>query len=226
MTREADHSVNFTAGHGYDLANNRPGQAARLQAGEELVRMRERSRILAAMLRFFDAKTDERAWRVGTKGEEAVGDRLNALVKRNWRVLHSVPIGKNGADIDHLLIGPGGVWTLNTKSHPDKKVWVGARQIRVGGQPVPYLRNSEFEATRVRRILAGRLGWEPFVKPALVILTGTLLPQVKIKQMPEKVLVLDRLDVPRVFLNIPTRLSEAQVDEVYAVARRSTTWVS
>jgi hypothetical protein len=33
-----------------------------------------------------------------------------------WRVLHSVPVGSRDSDIDHVVIGPGGVYTINAKT--------------------------------------------------------------------------------------------------------------
>ncbi|MDP9431276.1 MAG: NERD domain-containing protein [Actinomycetota bacterium] len=50
-------------------------------------------------------KTDERAWRIGADGEKAVAARLAELGDR-WRVLHAVPVGERGSDIDHVVIGP------------------------------------------------------------------------------------------------------------------------
>jgi hypothetical protein len=135
-----------------------------------------------------------------------------------------VPVGSRGSDIDHLLIGPGGVWTLNTKNHPGKKIWVLKQKVLVDGYAQPYIRNSEFEADRVRKILCKRLGWEPFVKSALVFLTGTLVPDVTIKSPPEKVVILHRMDVPMVFRRSTGRLDEDQVAGVFEVARHSSTW--
>ncbi len=207
-----------------DLSTNRPGQAAREQADTHLAEMKDRSKFWTGVARVLDVKNDERAWRVGAKGEETVGARLDKLNGYGWHVLHAVPIGNKDSDIDHLLIGPGGVWTLNTKNHPGKKVWVSPKQVRVDGHVVPYLRNSEFEADRVRRILTEQLGWEPFVKAALVFLTGTLVPDVTIKEMPENVLILDRMDIPRIFKRSTQRLTPDGIAEIYEVARRSTTW--
>ena len=207
-----------------DLSTNRPGQAAREQADTHLAEMKDRSKFWTGVARVLDVKNDERAWRVGAKGEETVGARLDKLSEHGWHVLHAVPIGNKDSDIDHLLIGPGGVWTLNTKNHPGKKVWVSPRQVRVDGHVVPYLRNSEFEADRVRRILTEQLGWEPFVKGALVFLTGTIVPDVTIKEMPESVLILDRMDIPRIFKRSSQRLTPDGIAEIYEVARRSTTW--
>jgi hypothetical protein len=207
-----------------DLNANRPGQAAREQADAHLAEMKGRSRIMTALVRALDVNSDERSWRVGAKGEESIGSRLDKLTEHGWHVLHAVPIGSKGSDIDHLLIGPGGVWTLNTKNHPEKKIWVSPRQVRVDGHVVPYLRNSEFEATRVRRILTEHLGWEPFVKAGLVFLTGSIVPDVTIKQMPDDVLILDRLDIPRAFKKSPQRLTPDGIEEIYEIARRSTSW--
>lgn len=207
-----------------DLASNRPGQAARQRAQAELESMREQSRFFTGVARILNVKTDERAWRVGANGEETIGGKLEKLTKHGWHVLHAVPVGSRGSDIDHLLIGPGGVWTLNTKNHPGKKVWVSKQKVLVGGYAQPYIRNAEFEADRVRKILRVRLGWEPFVKSALVFLTGTLVPEVTIKSPPEKVVILDRMDVPMVFRRSKGRLDAEQVAAVFEVARRSSTW--
>jgi hypothetical protein len=162
-----------------------PGQAARAQAEAELAAMRERSRVGTFLARTFDMKTDERAWRVGAGGEETIGTRLEKLRKHGWHVLHAVPVGDRGSDIDHVVIGPGGVWTLNTKTHPGRRVWVGKQQVRVDGHKTDYLPNSRHEAERASRLLTGACGFPVFVKAALVFLTGTLIPDVTIKQSPE-----------------------------------------
>lgn len=208
----------------YDLAANVPGQAARARAEEELVAMKARSRVGTWLARAVDAKTDERAWRVGADGEEAIGSRLDKLTKHGWYVLHAVPVGNRGSDIDHVVIGPGGVFTVNTKKHPGKKVWVGGGTVMVNGQRVPYIRNSEFEADRAEKLLSRAVGFPVLVKPVLIFTTGTLIPDVTIKKKPDRVIILDRMDVPGAFKRADGRLDGEQVDTVYAAARRSTTW--
>ena len=208
-----------------DLALNVPGQAARAQADSELAAMRERSRVGTFLARALDMKTDERAWRVGAGGEETVGARLDKLTKHGWHVLHAVPVGDRATDIDHVLIGPGGVWTINTKTHPGKSVWVGRHTVRVDGHKQPYLRNSRFEADRAQRLLTAACGFPVFVRAALVFLTGTLIPDVTIKQAPDDVAILDRMDIPGVFRRAKRRLADDEVTAVFEQARRSTTWV-
>jgi len=207
-----------------DLARNRPGQGVRTQADAALAAMKDRSRLGTFLTRAFDVKTDERAWRVGADGEESIGARLDRLTKHGWYVLHSVPVGTRGSDIDHVLIGPGGVYTLNTKNHPGGVVWVGQHAIKVNGTTVPYLRNSRFEAGRAEKLLTAIVGWPVIVRPVLVFLTGTLVPNVTIKQQPDGVLILDRTDIPGAFKRAASRLTADQLDQVFEKARRSTTW--
>ncbi len=209
----------------FDLSLNRPGQAARARAEEELAAMREKSRVGTWLARTLDVKTDERAWRVGADGEETIGAKLEKLTKDGWFVLHSVPVGKRGSDIDHVVIGPGGVFTVNTKKHPGKKVWVSKSSVLVNGQRTDYLRNSRFEGERASKLLSGAAGFPVFVRPVLIFTTGTLIPDVTVKSRPDGVAVLDRMDVPRVFKRSNVLLTADQVEQVYAIARRSTTWV-
>jgi hypothetical protein len=207
-----------------DLAPNAPGQAARAQAEAELEAMRERSRVGTLIARAFDMKTDERNWRVGADGEETVGARLEKLRKHGWHVLHAVPVGDRGSDIDHVLIGPAGVWTVNTKNHRGKSVWVSQHQVRVDGHKQPYLRNSRFEAERATRLLTAACGFPVFAKAVLVFLTGTLIPDVTIKSAPDDVAILDRTDIPGAFRKAKRRLSDDHVAIIFEHARRSTTW--
>lgn len=209
----------------HDLATHRPGQLVREQAAAEWEAAKQARPIMSRLARALNVHTDERAWRVGAEGEEAVGARLEKLRDHGWHVLHSVPVGTNDSDIDHVLIGPGGVFTLNTKNHPGGKIWVAKYQMRVNGQVVPYLRNASHEASRASKLLTRAAGFPVSVRSCVVVLTGTIVPDVTIRQMPDDVMVLDRMDVPRWFKKRPAALTSEQVDAIYDVARRSGTWV-
>ncbi len=52
----------------------------------------------------------------GAVGEEQVGGLLEVLAEEGWRVIHDVTLGHG--NVDHILIGPAGVFTVETKSHP------------------------------------------------------------------------------------------------------------
>ena len=52
----------------------------------------------------------------GATGEEQVGSLLDGLGGKGWHAIHDASLG-NG-NVDHILIGPAGVFTVETKSHP------------------------------------------------------------------------------------------------------------
>jgi hypothetical protein len=86
-------------------------------------------------------------WYLGVLGERRVAMRL-AEFDSSWTVLHSVPVGSRMTDIDHVLIGPPGVFTLNTKFSPGKEVWVAGKGMFVGGFKQGYVHNSLREAAQ------------------------------------------------------------------------------
>jgi Nuclease-related domain len=52
----------------------------------------------------------------GATGEEHVGGLLDGLGGKGWHAIHDASLG-NG-NVDHILIGPAGVFTVETKSNP------------------------------------------------------------------------------------------------------------
>lgn len=52
----------------------------------------------------------------GAMAEEQVGALLDGLPQEKWRVAHDVSLGRG--NVDHIIIGPPGVFTIETKSHP------------------------------------------------------------------------------------------------------------
>ena len=126
-----------------DLARTRPGSAAQARARD----LRREHPLLAAA-EVLGLRTEARAFAAGARGERAVGRRLNRWgARRGWHVLHAVPVGQRGTDIDHVVIGPFGVVTVNTKA-TTTSVWVGEHAILIGATKVDYLRKSRAEARR------------------------------------------------------------------------------
>lgn len=200
-----------------DLAHNLPGAAARAQAQA----LRDAAPVRTFLARVVGAKTDERAWRIGADGEEAVAHRLAKLGPR-WRVLHAVPVGRRGSDIDHVLIGPGGVFTLNAKHHPETNVWVYYDAFVVNGRKLPYVRNSRHEAQRASRLLSASLG-APVPVTGVVVVVGAH-KGFTIKAQPNDVRVVARKRMVAWLHEIPEVLSDDQIEQIYERARRSTTW--
>lgn len=202
-----------------DLASRRAGAMAREQA----VALKQAAPVRTFLARALGVHTDERAWRIGADGEEKVA-QLAKLASRDprWHFLHAVPVGENGADIDHVVIGPAGVFTLNAKHHPGAKIWVGGNTLMVNGQRQPYLRNSAHEARRASRLLTTACGYN-------VTVTGVVVPvgadDVVIKTPPTDVHVVDRRALATWLRERPAVLTRYTIDAVFAAGRRSTTWV-
>ena len=202
-----------------DLAGNRAGAEAREQA----LARQARAPIRTLLARALDVRTDERAWRIGAAGEEKVASQLARAARKDprWRFLHAIPVGNRGSDIDHLIIGPGGVFTVNAKHRPGAKIWVGGDTFMVNGTRQPYIRNSRHEAARASKLLTAATGFPVRVEGLVVTVNAD---DVTIKSVPADVHVVPSMQVARWLLRHGDILSAGMLDDIFGVARRSTTW--
>lgn len=175
---------------------------------------------------------DEEAegWYRGVIGERRIAALLEQLGSREprspWTVLHSVPVGRNDSDIDHVVIGPPGVFTINTKFSPGRSVWVAGRNLNVERVPKPYILNALAEARRASHYLTSASGLTVpvtglvvFVDPSKVIIKepaggGEGDPRVRVLRDTE---LLDELFQRREF-------SDEQVARIVDAAARPETW--
>ncbi|MER5868677.1 nuclease-related domain-containing protein [Streptomyces sp. NPDC002044] len=122
-----------------DLAPNRPGEnlMGELDHGTAGTRARHRlRRDLAARQRS--------------------GDAFDALEARGWRILHCVPLPGLGL-IDHLLIGPAGIFCVRTVPARGRRAAVGDLLIAVGrADPRPDPRWARLAAVRAELTLSSR----------------------------------------------------------------------
>jgi hypothetical protein len=88
----------------------------------------------------------------GASGEEHVGTQLQALVDSGWCVIHEAGFGHG--DVDHLLIGPAGLFALETKSHP-------------GPIKVRSIHGATIQQVRAEQRVVERITGEP-VEPMLI----------------------------------------------------------
>jgi hypothetical protein len=199
-----------------DLASNSAGAAARAKRDE----VNAEAPVLNFVARVLGVKTDERNWRVGAKGEEKVAKELQKLGP-HWRVLHAVEVGNRGTDIDHIVIGPAGIFTLNTKRHPGGKAWVAERAVQVNRQRTDYLRNSRHEGARASRLLTTALGTPIEARPVIVFVD---LHEFDVKQQPSDVYVTTRKRLVDWLESLPIVWDSATIEAVFNTARLSTTW--
>ena len=195
-----------------DLATQRPGHALLFKLAE----------LHAAATAYGPgALSDEFVrYAVGFVGEERVGAEL-ARLGADWHVLHSVPVGTASTDIDHVVIGPGGVFTLNTKHHAGGRVDTrGGERVFVGGAWVPYARKSVAEAKRATELLRAASPWPGTAQPLIVVVGARL----DIRAPLDGVIVLAVENLVHWLLARPQQLTAAQAAYLFAVARRPGVW--
>jgi hypothetical protein len=204
-----------------DLARNAPGASASARARE----LRREHPLLTSAAAVLGIRAPAQSFAAGARGERTVGRQLNRWAARyGWRVLHAVPVGRRGADIDHVVIGPFGVVTVNTKTTATE-VWVGEYGLTVGGKPVDYLRKSRHEASRARRLLNQATGLEVPVQPALVFV-GARRVSVRRGGPPDVVVLPEPRALRRWLGKQPPALGPAEVEAIYQAARLAATWQS
>lgn len=198
------------------LVTNKAGSGARTKAQE----LRDADPLGTGLARLLRKHTDERAWRIGADAEETVGSRLDRLDQREWLALHDILLNEKGTNLDHLVIGPPGVFSLNTKNHPKKKVVVTERGFRVNGYRTNYLPAAVAEAARVGEVWRRHVDFPVFVHPVIVVKGAEL----EVRKTPPDVSVIRRRDLPKWFRRMPAVLPAEQVKALQAVAGRPATW--
>jgi hypothetical protein len=102
----------------------------------------------------FRPSPDARAWRRGAAGERRTARLLGPLERQGWVVLHDLAVPDSRANLDHLVIGPGGVFVIDSKQYrgrlqldPTGRLWHGRYPL------APTLRAVSFEADQAAQVL-------------------------------------------------------------------------
>lgn len=92
--------------------------------------------VAIAMWRFFALRPVMRRLKLGLQGELVVGQYLDRLHADGYQVFHDIE-GQN-FNLDHVLIGPAGVFTVETKTwnkpHANAKVTFDGERLLIGGK--------------------------------------------------------------------------------------------
>jgi Nuclease-related domain len=102
----------------------------------------------------FKPSPDAVAWRRGAAGERRTARLLGQLERHGWAVLHDLALPGTRANLDHLAIGAGGVFVIDSKQYrgrlqldPSGRLWHGRVPL------APALRAVSFEADQAARVL-------------------------------------------------------------------------
>ena len=108
-------------------------------------------------------------WSLGKMGEEATAEAVVSSARRRqgWRLVNGIYFDKHG-DVDHVLIGPGGVFVIESKFVTSPCRVEGCRVKGVTGrEPISQARKG---ASKVEKMLRyGRERFDVTVRPVVVI---------------------------------------------------------
>lgn len=193
-----------------------PGLSARLKA-PPLGRTERLLRVLSAF--FQGSRRPVSSWEKGAEGEVIVAKALSRLSRDRWMTLHDLPLGKGGRNVDHLVIGPAGVLSVNTKNLSGK-VLVKRNAFLVGNFPDRALHIARDEAARVAQRLTSAMQTPVEVVPVIAVLA----PALEVRDEPEGVHVVEGRSIARWLDAQPHVLDRVEAARVYECARRNATW--
>jgi hypothetical protein len=193
-----------------------PNQRWGVEVGGTLVG-RQAASARTFLARLLGGRADDQA-EVTT--ERGVGWWLGR-VPEGWFVFHDVPVGHRGTNIDHVVIGPAGVFTVNTK-YLFGEIVVYRRSITHEGMKTDYLSKALAEAGRAGRLLSTAIGRTVQVRGVLAILAD----EWTIVEEPPDVLVRGPRGAKNLMLHQPTVLRPSDVIVLAVAASKPETWTT
>ncbi|MFJ8208734.1 nuclease-related domain-containing protein [Streptomyces sp. NPDC096033] len=147
---------------------------------------------------------------------QRTGAELDLLEAEDWRVVHDVPLPGLGL-LDHLLIGPPGVFALRTVPGRRQRAQVGDLLLTVGrAAPAPDPRWIRRAASHASRALAS---------PVTAALCLTDASRVEVAPTLRDVLVLQPPTLTPSLRAVPPTLKPPDVEALFTTARTTTTWL-
>jgi len=156
--------------------------------------------------------------RLGLLGEQSVAEQLQSLFAEGYRVFHDVP-GDGKWNIDHVVVGPSGVFAIETKSRTKRPRQTGERDHEAvfdgSGIQFPHYKDAKAPEQAQRNakwlsdMLAKATGERSAVRP-IVALPGwwvTLKANSDIK-------VLSGKQVPGFIMKEPPKLSGKMIQQI------------
>jgi hypothetical protein len=113
-----------------------------------------------------DVARERIKWLRGAQGEALVAWHLRDLPD-SWHVFHNIQIWENG-DVDHILIGPAGIFCLSTKANRGLYSTGPDGSYLLNGETTNHVYDAQRQALQFRDRLKGLLGNAPWIQPVLV----------------------------------------------------------
>jgi hypothetical protein len=114
--------------------------------------------LILVMSALFTTPNSITAWQIGADGEVRTGRILETLAADGFRILHDRKIpGARSANIDHIVIGPPGIYVVETKSYKGSLQIRGNEVFVAGRRKNGWIDEVNREAAAVRTALADEL---------------------------------------------------------------------
>jgi hypothetical protein len=170
-------------------------------------------------------------------GEVVVGEMLDQLGPQ-WDVLHVVPVADDEFDpsdgflagdgagesssrqIDHLVIGPPGVFAVITENFPGQEVRVNGEAMTIGSEMVHDVAITRRLAAKAAERLTAAAGQMVRVEPMVVVVGSKLVA----REQPLEVTVVASRHLVRLLTRLERSITGAQVAYISDVADRDSTW--
>jgi hypothetical protein len=101
-------------------------------------------------------------------GERIVGAELERLPD-SWIVLHSLPAPGASGDLDHVVVGPAGLFAITTRYVDGDRVFVADDYLLARGDRSPFARSAMAAARRTAQLAGRTLPPSLAPRPVLVI---------------------------------------------------------
>jgi len=116
------------------------------------------------------------AWRHGAKGERRTARLLAPLRRHGFTIFHDLTLPGGKVNVDHLVIGPTGVWMIDSKNWHRRTVVDAEGRLWRGRRPAEQtVRVAWWEAEQLANLFGDEGGG---VNPVLVV-HGTKLPAIE-----------------------------------------------
>lgn len=180
--------------------------------------------VLAGVIFWLDKRVDSRwekgirearVWRRGAEGEKVIAEILESELPDSYSVFNDVRFPGRTSNIDHIVVGPSGVFVLNTKNWRGTVGWDGGgKTLLWNGEPDKWnsAKGAMSDAMDVHNKLRALLNRDVFVKAVLVFPLAKVLPKLDapVELQQDDYLVGKRLK----YIDKRHALSGKEVDEI------------
>ncbi len=169
------------------------------------------------IFRLFKTGRTLRAKRMGVAGERVVGQEVRELLRHGFHVFHDFPL--DGENIDHVVVGPSGVFAIETKYRRKRKdekdghkVFYNGTRLRFGKKETSApLAQSKRQVKKLSEMLSPMFGATE-VTPILVFVGWW----VEMEKGVVEVLVLNEKGVVGYLSKQPGKLDPKKVGQIAA----------